>query len=311
MAREAQQQEEEEVEMEEERYRAVILCGRSGSGKSCLASKIVAKLGRKKVILVNSPPSDFGDATVESVQWEAVPLASQERQLAYVLEDVQRLSKDKLERALTLFNVVARHLDCNCLLVCHSLLNTGVYALLNYATELILTSDKVNGRVLRRVLKEYCYGDSEQVFSAFEGLEKWQYLVLRLNERSWTTVDGQMKELRRVDDDDDEKGEGRSPAGKTEVLRYLENCKPGTRVLAEFILDNLPKDSIRKPDMHIRVEDREGNFLTISFIDYVYTLDADDGRRIDPEILALHRLLCKDICFPKRMVRNKKMLAAT
>ena len=294
-------------------WRCVVIVGRSGSGKSTLAAKIVEK--RKKIVVVNSPVDEAmfeGKelSRISSLPWESVPL-EEETQVGYLIEDVQRIKKDRQERLFKLFNVTARHNDSTCVVICHSLLNTGVYSLLNFTSEIVLTSDKTNTKILRHLLKENAYDDGPAVVRAFHALPKWEYLVLRTNERSWFVVDQNLKKI-PVPMDETAVGDGavtitaqsEHPAGKEHVMSYLEHASPATKRLAEFLLNNLPHGCVRLPDLRLTVKGEDGALRDISFLDYVLTLDSAEEK---PEkiMIKLHKLLLSKMCYPKRLVTNK------
>ncbi len=295
-------------------WRCVLIIGRSGSGKSTLAGKLAAR--QKKVVVVNSPVDESissalgGKTPITSVPWENIPLAN-EKGVAYIIDDVQGLKKRNQEKLFTLFNVTARHNDCSCVVICHSLLNTGLFSVVNFTTEIILSHDKTNTKTLRLLLKDGLYSDEDKKAAemAFANLREFEFIVLRPNERTWMTVDADLKEIvpatRR--DASESSPEENNAANEDEVMQFLQFvATPRTKRLAEFLLRNLPERSVRLPDLHLRAKSNNGETIEVSFLDYILTLDSEDCTP-EASITKLHKLLLKKMCYPRQLITNKTL----
>ncbi len=283
-----------------------LIVGPSGSGKTYAAAILCHKIG-KKIILVNGRKEEFNATpyvlpAIEESDYSDLPL--KESNLTYVLEDIHSIKPKEREAISVLLNYTSRHSKSPCILISHSLHNTGIHSLLNFLTDIYLTREKVNLRVLKTLLRYYSYPRQEEVEKTFLNLKPRQYLHLQNCDQTWNVLDDEM--MKREERETDETVNA-TDVDKEKILSYFSHLgnKESISCILDFLLQNLPSYCITPKDLSVAFKTKKGKVKKISLLDYLFYLNAQN---VPPrDIKLFHRFLTKNTCFPRMLCTNANL----
>ncbi len=283
---------------------STLLLGPSGSGKTVAAITICSRLG-KKVLVLNASPTDYSEAlspslTVVHSDWTQLG-ENHDRDLTVVVEDLQALKNKEKELLFSILNYRSRHYGWSIVLVSHSVLNTGLFSLLDFVVRIILTNSSINLRLLKFLLKHYFYPDAASVEGKFSGLGQHQYLQLEPHQKMTAVLDRKLTDVNNGPG-----GHGHKSISRDDILRFFADSHESSNYtpLLDFLLSNISHDCISLADVSVKMRKASGNFLRVSLIDYIIeATNADQPPSIN--VISLHKYLCSHVCFPTLLIKNK------
>ena len=277
----------------------IFILGPSGSGKTRGAANLCKVLARP-ILLVNAPPHDYKGTglPVTPVSWDE--LDSNWSNCTIVVEDIHALNIKQRETLAKICTYTSRHCSVNTILISHSIFRNFMFSLLGFMTHIYITRDRVNTRLLKTVLRHFCYSDVGEVEKAFFSLRPYNFLVLNILELGFAKVDSTMTP--------EENSTGTSL--KQKVLAYFDHLdnRDQYSLIYIFLAANIPHESIRHSDLSVSVQTRQGQPLRFSLIDYIFLLNEPDVTP-DPTIESFHRYLQSYVCIPRFLVKNRRMSA--
>lgn len=284
-----------------ESSRTYLIVGASGSGKTsaCLA---LCNQYNFPVTLFNASLRDY------SLLKPVARLGTWGEKLdvkkhTLVVEDIQSLKPAQKEFLSHLLNVVSRHQNCVIILIAHSLHGNGLFALINFFTNIVVTAGTINLRNLRELLRHFMYEESEAVENVFLSMNARDYLMLKPHERVFSVLSTSMSTT-----SEDAPAEMASKDIKREkVLSYFAHLpnKQMYNNLFDFLMANIPNNVIRPSDVTILVLTKNGKKCSVSLLDYMYFLLEKNQGYVPSDVLLLHRHFKKMFRVPDMFVKNK------
>jgi energy-coupling factor transporter ATP-binding protein EcfA2 len=279
----------------------VIICGRSGSGKSSLTKKLTKGIGAP-VHIINDRTNSTG---FKSTGWED---ACKLKNACLIFEDVIGATKTEFKILQNCLAFSNNHLNLTPIyILVHSLLNNGVHGLLSYVTHVIITAVKANVSSLNVALQYFRFDKAERAefLSRFLRVaEPFGHFVLDIEKRSLVyvgpnstagkqtpTLEGSMTD---------------SSSSSQSANRFLSLLPESGKALAiyDLIRPKLKEANLDAEDLTITLKSaRLGKRVRISLIDYIFALTTPDAE-VSKEISLLHRYISAKVVLPICFVGN-------
>ncbi len=288
--------------MSEQRPLAVLFLGPSGTGKSFGAALLCRRIGHR-VTVINGPTEVYEkwNDRVDTTTWEELPL--DDDRVTYVLEDLHRLKDASREVVATLMNYTSRHRLSTTIIIAHSFMANGLFSLLNFLTDIYITSNNVNLRSLRVLLKHFYYENANEVVECFLKLPPQHYLHMRPQQLSFVAVTSRLDSA----EEPDSQGPESAPLDKDDLIKYFSHLPDRQQYanLVDYILRILPPECITAKNLSVSFRNKKKEIKTLSLVDYLHFLMSEE--RPPAPILAFQRHLFRTACFPSTLIRNKHM----
>jgi hypothetical protein len=278
-----------------ERQTAALLVGRSGSGKSRLASSLLSTV-KKPVFSIND--RSFNKRYTPT-SWDKL---SSLKNCAVLIEDILFATKPEFRLLQELLNVSNHHRRVSPIyLVCHSVEHTNVRGLLSFLNKIYLTASKSNAYSLRKILQYLVFEKSEvEEFSKkflSAASRPYDHFVIDADDRTF----GRLDETRA--------NAGRMCAAQDMAGRLLGLMEePGKcSAIYDMVRAKLPKSSFSEDEMTVTLKNKKKNdSVVINLVDYVHSLTNPD---VEPssELRLFHKYVCKTlkVRLPQCLVKNK------
>jgi hypothetical protein len=286
---------------------AILLCGRSGSGKTWLTNRI-AKASGKKIYSVEDRGD--GDKAFENISWEQL---ESKQDCGIIIDDLLKCKDTQFEKLQLILNYAGSHKSVSPILICcHSIHKTNVTSLLGYLGKVIFTLPKTTLKSVSAVLDYYKFDHVERKKALAEFMSArgdYGYFLCDADNHVFRRYIPEEEEVvpRTVDTKDIDMTEA-TPTLETyraAANRFLPELKNERAfVLFEFVLMQMPLSYLSPTDLSIRVKSRKTEKeIVLSLIDFLHAHLIQ--QRPSREILKLNKFLKKYIQFPKIFVENK------
>ncbi len=289
---------------------SILFLGPSGSGKSFGASLLCKRLGNPVVVL-EGPVDTYKEknSKVTAVSWDELPM--KKRNITYVLEDLHRLKATTRETVAILTNYVSRHFQSAVIILAHSITGNGIFSILHFLTDIYVTSNQINIRPLRTLLRHFYYDDAAEVERKFLALKGGGYLHLQPQQRTCVALDSDLDIVKARDDTP----VGRTPSpevppaafDRDKLVAFFAHLPQKSQYanLADYLLRIIPPNSVNNDDFSVSFRNKKKTIQKFSLIDYLHYLMSEE---IPPrKILSFQRHLTRRACFPLSLVRNDHM----
>ncbi len=289
----------------------ILIIGRSGGGKTVASNLLVDRIGYR-VVLLNGNLKEYTkhiktNIDVNTATWDKVPLSPAQSRIVYAVEDISSLRPAHRDKLKTLLNYTSRHCQSVCILIAHSVHTTGLFAMLNFLTDIYLTQGASNLRTLKFLLKYFFYKDVEPIEQQFSSLPLHHYLHLQPQSQIAAVVDNRLKPIQSNGGalkEDNVTAAIAPTVNRDKILNYfsgLNNSKLYTATL-DFLLANIPADYVQGNDLSVKYKTKRGEVVKFSLLDYIHFLNSD---QIPPlPIKKFHHFLSKSVCFPQFLIQN-------
>ncbi len=295
--------------MSEQRPLGVLFLGPSGTGKSFGASLLCRRIGHR-VTVTNGPTEVYEkwNDQVDATPWEELPL--DDDRVTYVLEDLHRLKESSREVVATLLNYTSRHRFSTTIIIAHSFMSNGLFSLLNFLTDVYVTSNNVNLRSLRVLLKHFYYENANEVVECFLKLPPHHYLHLRPQQLSFASLTSRLDPASSAcapPAASDPSGAVKTTLDKDDLIKYFSHLPDSQQYanLADYILRILPAECITAKTLSVSFRNKKKEIKTLSLVDYLHFLMSKE--KPPAPFLAFQRHLLRTACFPSTLIRNEYM----
>jgi hypothetical protein len=289
---------------------AILLCGRTGSGKTWLTNRI-AKASGKKIYAVEDRGD--GDKEFDNISWD--DLDSKEN-CGIVIDDLLKCKESQFEKLQLILNYAGSHKSVSPILICcHSINKTNVTSLLGYLGKVIFTLPKTNLQSVAAVLDYYKFDPPERKlalndFKRATGefgyflCDADKHVFRRFNPEE-EVLGGSSIDQNMSTDKQQQQQQPSLEAYRAAASRFLPELRNERAfVLFDFVLMQMPLSHLSPTDLTIRVKSRKTEKeIVLSLIDYLHAHLVP--QRPSGEILRLDKFLKKYIQFPKIFVENK------
>ncbi len=286
--------------MSENKADNTIILGPSGSGKSFASAKLCSQLG-KSIIILNDSKDVYSDHisnfSVGEGDWADL-VDINKSHLTIVVEDLHTLKNQQKECLFNCLNYKSRHQDWSIILIAHTILGNGLFSILDFVTQVLLTGKSINLRLLKTLLRHYYYPNRNDIEREFMEIGDHHYLMLSPHKKSYIFLDENLTDSNDIT----------TPIklDKSKILAYFSHLGETSiyEPLLDFLLANIPQECVQVNDVSLRVRRVSGKEANVSLIDYMATL-LDRDKKPSCLIIELHMYLSKRFCFPDVFVRNK------
>jgi hypothetical protein len=310
-------EEEEEVVTAAEdpprRQVAILLVGRSGSGKSVMCKALLEAfapaLERGQEEVVYAVNDRTRDCPYRRINWEQLP---QVANCSLVVEDIIGASNREVKLLQEVLNFAQHHRQVSpVVMVAHTVTGNNIYRLIPSFHFIYISAVPSSINSLSRVLNHYGFEkEAKARHLALLKSCKEQFCHLQLDVDAGTvelTRAGQKEGLNKKE------AEGRAKAAKKSALRataerYLEDLAQPKKALLLFdhIIPKIPRGKFDAQFLTVSLRNAGGEQVVVSLIDYLAALTTPDSRA-DPTMEQFHAYLGKrGVHLPKVYVLNKR-----
>lgn len=307
---------ESEEDLDVSKQVAILIIGRSGSGKTYLTKSLIDQFKQegKPTYVVNDRTNDN---TFRKIDWERLNSLSD---CALVFEDVIACRQSQFVLLQEMLNFRSHHARVTPIIViAHALLRNNIHGLLPYFNFIYIAAVKTNVTSFRKLLTTYAFDKEEQnkYLSQFLAAnEQFTFFMFDIEKRKIRLTRAE-DSVRREEENarllkiERELAEPRriKETAFASAKKYLSKMRENSDyaiILFELIYPFLPLERL-DPD-HLTVSLlKEGNPVTVSVIDYISALL--DQRQTEPDyyILQFHRYLKRKrrLHLPKTYILNR------
>lgn len=284
--------------------RKILFIGKSGSGKSVAAARIVSSNSLPTYVL-NSPSSQKEDQLkFFPVEWSEV---SELRSANVIAEDLIACDASQLATLQNLCNYACRHHNLPILImVCHTATSNNIFPILQCVTHVSFMRSRSNAKSLRTVLAQFNYKKEErdkmlEDFLADRGGGQYGY---------WTLdVEGETFQRDPAGDAPEVTLDSLSSYRKTAVNYLGLFCPEREKALAifDYILRKLPLQELRSSDLTVDLREKEsGRLRSHSLIDLIHAVTSEDVVP-SPEVLRLQAHISRYVVVPSCFFANEAL----
>lgn len=285
----------------------VLFIGRSGSGKSTAASKLVSSNSLPTYVLNSSSGGSQKEEERKffPVEWSEV---SELRSANVIAEDLIACDASQLATLQHLCNYACRHQNLPILvMVCHTATSNNIFPILQCVTHVSFMCGRASAKSLRTVLSQFNYKKEErdkmvEDFVADRGVGgAYGY---------WTLdVEGESFQRDPAGDAPEVKLDSLATYRKTAVNYLGLFCPEREKALAifDYIVRKLPLQELRSSDLTMDLRDREsGRIKSHSLIDLIHAVTSEDVVPT-PDVLRLQAHLSKYVVVPSCFFANEAL----
>jgi hypothetical protein len=304
-------------------HKAILLIGRSGSGKTRIAADLVKEQGGRAFVV-----NDKTDQTdIPKIEWSDVESL---HDATLVVEDLIACKNSSFEALQKVLNFSAHHKNLRTIIIiAHSVVKTNTQGLLGFITHCYFTLAKSNVKSISTVLDYYKFDKSDKARMIAEFVadtDKFGHYILDVERRTFKKHVAERISAAAAGPATAAKSSAdRNRRSKEDLASFLGSCRESASRLIpllgpdsdkgwavyEILIALIPLKDLSAHDLSIKLHSRsaESN-VSVNLIDYIFYLCTD--KVPPPRIKKLHSYFKKYCNIPaciidnERLSRNKK-----
>lgn len=332
-----------EIGLETKDYGCVLVLGRSGTGKSTLVRKLVARSPRKsKLYTMNVKPDEQsayetiknkGAKTNRVFKLNLMDAKTVSEGSLLLIEDIIYLEKKEEKKIREILNYHAHHKRLKVFCISHTVYKTSIWSMLPLFHYILFTGAVSNSPVVRNVLIDFFRLEKKQ---AERWLEHFGRLARQTSTRKVFYFDCSNMSFGYTESPDLEPPYVVLGVAGDNVDKPLENadaaseklssmreaffkitqdspCKNRARSLFSIIVAFLPPQAVNEKDLSFRFGRRNASDeeISVSLVDYIVNLIDANGEKPDSKQAALHAFVSRRCNIPKLFKANRHFSSAS
>jgi hypothetical protein len=297
---------------------AILVIGRSGSGKSYLTRSLIKQFGRegKKTYVVNDRTPD---KRYHKIEWHQIPAL---RDCSLIVEDVINAKPPQFAMLLEVLNYKNHHDRVSPVIaIGHALHKTNLHGLVPFFKFIYVSTLKTNIFSFRSLLNYYCYEPEERkeyiakFLAADQNFSFFMFDVdnrkIRLTRAEEEVIrDDENQRLRRLQEEVEAPKRNFATA-RTSAKNYLSRMRHNSdyaEMLFSLIYPSLPLNRYEPENLTVTLH-KGDETVVISLIDYIASLLDETQTEPERAMMQFHRYLKRQrgLHLPRALVLNKTL----